>query len=299
MNGVEEIGYRMPSGALLREMKVPYVRSPLYDEMPAPRTFAELMVCLEGITWSSGHPGCWRGQADIAWPMDCTAARRLKLSHQDLDGSQDFGFSLESWVRRYEDRLLQQARMAGHGFLDGRTLSDLELLSVLRHYGAATRLMDFSRNAFVALWFACRSHPQEYGLLACLDSTAVRTIKREETLRATVTLLLDKPRARERFFLWEPRHLFERMRVQQSIFVFGKVEHKRWGTAPFKLGDPSDEEGNSDLQLFAISPQLKEDALRTNWQVFFGYDAKSLFPDISGFGSYHAPTEDFESDFFG
>jgi hypothetical protein len=41
MNGVEEIGPRMPSRALLYETKVPYVRSPLYDEMPAPRRFAE------------------------------------------------------------------------------------------------------------------------------------------------------------------------------------------------------------------------------------------------------------------
>ncbi len=96
---------------------------------------------------------------------------------------------------------------------------------MLRHYGAATRLMDFSRNAFVALWFACRSHSRNYGLLACLDSTAVRTIRREETLDATVAQLLAKPHAQVRFFLWEPRHLFERMRVQQSIFVFGGKVH--------------------------------------------------------------------------
>src|SRR3712207_4887373 len=110
MSGVEEIGHRMLSKAPLRETEVPYVRSPLYEEMPAPRTFAELMVCLEGISWLSVHPGCWRGQADIDWPIDCTAARRLKMSHQDLNGSQDCESSLESWVRRYEDRLLQQAR---------------------------------------------------------------------------------------------------------------------------------------------------------------------------------------------
>jgi hypothetical protein len=89
------------------------------------------------------------------------------------------------------------------------------------------------------------------------------------------------------------------MRVQQSIFVFGKVKDKRWGTAPFELRSPSGDEGNGDLLLFAISPELKEGALRTNWRALFGYDAKSLFPDISGFGNYHAPTEDFESDFFG
>jgi hypothetical protein len=72
MSGIEEIGHPMPSRALLREMKVPYVSSPLYDEMPAPRTFAELMVCLEEIRWSSGHPGCWLSPR---WKAGCVGTR--------------------------------------------------------------------------------------------------------------------------------------------------------------------------------------------------------------------------------
>jgi hypothetical protein len=36
-------------------------------------------------------------------------------------------------------------------------LSNLELLLELQHYGAATGLIDFSRDFLVALWFACNA----------------------------------------------------------------------------------------------------------------------------------------------
>ncbi len=39
--------------------------------------------------------------------------------------------------------------------------SDLEILAQLRHYNAATALIDFSRSPLVALWFACQEYQKE------------------------------------------------------------------------------------------------------------------------------------------
>ena len=44
----------------------------------------------------------------------------------------------------------------GHDQKNGQQLSDLEILAELQHFGAATCLIDFSRSALVALWFACQ-----------------------------------------------------------------------------------------------------------------------------------------------
>jgi hypothetical protein len=60
-----------------------------------------------------------------------------------------------------EKALIERARAAGLG----SGLGELELLARLRHHGAATRLLDCSRNAFVALWFACRWEPDQDGVL--------------------------------------------------------------------------------------------------------------------------------------
>jgi hypothetical protein len=146
-DAIEKLGKYVPirSG---RDRKFPYVRSPLYGVMPAPQTLSKLFQYLEDTSAMSIWD-CWRGQANIAWRLDSTAARRMLLHDTDIRDIIYEG-SFEGRVRNYESRLLNQARMAGHDIHGGRELSDLELLSVLRHYGAATRLMDFSRSILVA-----------------------------------------------------------------------------------------------------------------------------------------------------
>ncbi len=319
-DGVEELGRYIPAKSG-EERTFPYIRSPLYGQIPAPETLSNLFQYLEDVG-SMSIWDCWRGQADISWRLDSTAARRLLLHDTDIRELFYEG-TIEDRVRNYETRLLNQARMAGHGFYGGRELSDLELLSVLRHYGAATRLLDFSRNVLVALWFACVGHESrdKYGLLVGLEANDAWYLQTEEDLKKPITDLIDKEelvtdangeKSRVvRYWYWEPRHLFERMRVQQSLFVFGQTRERNWGTAPFLL-DPSSKSyktaGDSSIYvmsnpaLIAISPSLKasleEDMERSYWREWFGYDARSLFPDLEGFSSYHGAQQEFESAFF-
>lgn len=319
-DGVEKIGKHIPvrSGG---DRKFPYIRSPLYGEIPAPQTLSSLFRYLEHIAAMSIWD-CWRGQADISWRLDSTAARRMILHDTDIKDIIYEG-TFEERVRNYETRLLNQARMAGHGIHRGRELSDLELLSVLRHYGAATRLMDFSRNVLIALWFACTGseNRDKYGLLVGLETNNAWHLKTELNLRRPITDLIDEEETIEgpngekwsasNYWYWEPRHLFERMRVQQSLFVFGHAIQNDWGTAPFPF-DPSNKryreaEGaivvSSEPELIAISPRLKADlederGNRSFWRELFGYDARSLFPDLEGFSSYHGAQQELEITFF-
>jgi FRG domain len=91
----------------------------------------------------------WRGQADVDWPLHSGAYRRIKAQSREwLPGARDTPD--EELMVEYETRLLQQARLAGHGYAGGRSLSDLELMGLLQHHGAATRLLDFTENAFIA-----------------------------------------------------------------------------------------------------------------------------------------------------
>ena len=55
---------------------------------------------------------------------------------------------------------MKKARSLGHDQRDGKQLPDLELLAELQYFGAATCLIDFTRSALVALWFACQQGSQ-------------------------------------------------------------------------------------------------------------------------------------------
>lgn len=65
----------------------------------------------------------------------------------------------------YETSLLRHARHKGFDTENGKILTDFELLAKLQHHGAATRLVDFSKNVLVALWFAIQDNKEETGLL--------------------------------------------------------------------------------------------------------------------------------------
>ena len=77
-----------------------------------------------------------------------------------------------------------------------------ELEAVLRHYGASPRLLDLSRNIFVALWFACRGNPNDYGLLMGVESNTAPRID-EKLLEARMPELLDalQPEKGQRFYV--------------------------------------------------------------------------------------------------
>jgi hypothetical protein len=106
-DGVEKLGKLVPARSS-EDRKYPFVHSPIYGAMPAPRTLSMLFRYLEDLGAMSIWD-CWRGQADISWRLDSTAGRRM-LSY-DID-IRDIIYegSLEDRVRNYEMRLLNQAR---------------------------------------------------------------------------------------------------------------------------------------------------------------------------------------------
>ena len=92
----------------------------------------------------------FRGQEDKCWPLESSAERRLK---KGLKGRGEIPDSL--FIEYHRDNLVQKGKLRNYDKREGKQLAELELLADLQHHGAATCLLDFTRNAFVALWFAC------------------------------------------------------------------------------------------------------------------------------------------------
>ena len=161
----------------------------------------------------------FRGVKSETYEMEASACRRLPPEHKGNP----------SRLLRINERLIEDARNRGHDQKDGRTLSHLELLAELQHFGAATCLMDFSRSALIALWFACESGTRkENGV-----NGKVFAVRRDIWLKTVNSDLIQEPidhffqvdqRNRYQLYQWEPKFQNNRILAQHSVFVFGGAE---------------------------------------------------------------------------
>ena len=265
--------------------KIPMVSHEVYGSCLAPIYPSQLLIALGHL--ASLPIGAWRGQASVDWGLDPSLVRRYR-QQENRPGSA----LTEPGLRAVERALVERARAAGLG----SELGELELLARLQHHGAATRLLDCSRNAFVALWFACRWEPGKDGVLIGFELGDNAVHLDTEMLRSGVDDLLAM--ASGRLLWWQPRGLSPRISAQQAVFVFGQVVDEPWGS--IRLGKGGVSLGGTGAipgaALIFVSARLKA-ALNGIWGALLGFSEESLFPDFDGFALAHGADKPFPAEF--
>jgi FRG domain len=265
---------------------IPTVHHEVYGSCLAPAYPSQLLIALGYL--ASLPIGAWRGQASTDWSLDPSLVRRYRQHGQDGPGAT----LTEPRLRAVEKALVERARAAGLG----DDLDELELLARLQHHGAATRLLDCSRNAFVALWFACRWEPEHDGVLIAFELGENAVHLDTQLLRHGVDDLLAM--AAGRLLWWQPRSLSPRISAQQAVFVFGEVVDEPWGS--IRLGQGGVSLGGTGAvpgaALIFVSAQLKA-ALNGMWEPLLGFSEESLFPDFDGFALAHGIGKPFPAQF--
>jgi hypothetical protein len=266
--------------------QIPTRSHPVYGSCLAPAYPSQLLIALAQL--ADLPIGAWRGQASIDWMLDPSLVRRYRRRAEPGNAPR----VSEAGLRSLERELIERARAAG---LAGN-LCELELLARLQHHGAATRLLDCSRNAFVALWFACRWEPERDGVLLGFELGDNAVHLDTELLRHGIDDLLAM--AAGRLLWWQPRSLSPRISAQQAAFVFGETVDERWGSIRLGQGEVSLGEIGAvpGAALILVSPELKT-SLNGVWSRLFGFSEESLFPDFDGFALAHGVDKPFPTDF--
>ena len=248
------------------------------------KSVADYLVEIQNIT--KGVDCVFRGQADDDWRLKSGAERRIKSamltaipsSSSKQNATQaiisalkkDEGWLLSDNMVDYHKNLLAEARHKGFGLLDGRELSDLELLTQLQHFGAATCLLDFTENALVALYFSCRSNDCKDGEIFCVPhrniSTAPKNIEISELLQ------------NRKLYQWRP-------------IMQGAVERRIICQAGlFLINLPHDQVGIEKIPIKAADKERIRGELKNTYQI----SADTLFIDLSGFAQNQASRRDLE-----
>lgn len=91
----------------------------------------------------------FRGQGDVAWPIESTLLRLVKRCHSEWNDPET--------PNLYERKMLQEFKYRFPLYDSSKIIepnNNVEWLTLMQHYGTPTRLIDFTKSIFVALFFA-------------------------------------------------------------------------------------------------------------------------------------------------
>ena len=182
---------------------------------------------LDKIREATLKPGvyAYRGQADSSWSLRSGATRRM-IGEAGDEIQSELRFP-QMYVSYHLDTLLEPARTQGFGIEEVRSISDLQLLAKLQHFGAATGLLDFTWDPLIALWFACQGAPCRDGKLYVVntnDTIHFARISNDENEHKIENVFISS-RNSPALYYWEPTlngDAMPRILRQRSVFVIGR-----------------------------------------------------------------------------
>ena len=205
----------------------------------------------------------FRGVSTESYKIEASAYRRL--SETDRNNP--------SKLLKINKDLIEKARSLGHDQRDTQQLSDLELLAELQHFGAATCLIDFSRSALVALWFACQqgSQTEANGKVFAVrhdDMVRLKTVNPELLKKDIDYFLKLDENGRYPLYQWQPKLQNNRIIAQQSVFVFSGAQIEEESVCVI--------EKNSKQNILIALDKIS------------GITKANIYPDFDGFARLHA-----------
>lgn len=230
----------------------------------------------------------FRGVPDKKYKIEASACRRLPKADRNNPVK----------LLKINQELIDKARLLGHDQLSGQRLFDLGLLAELQHFRAATCLIDFTRNALVALWFACEqiatkeaedksSEENEIketdGKVSAVridDPARFRTVTSELLEKDLDHFFKEDENDRYPLYQWQPKRQNNRIIAQQSVFIFGG--------AKIEAEDECTVVGSNKQDILSALDKLS------------GITEATIYPDSDGFARLHVHNNpDFEPDLQG
>lgn len=214
-------------------------------------------------------PFLYRGQPESDWPVNCSAVRRLTgFATSPIEAQ-----LIDQILVGYLEYLIGKARKRGFTPSDlDESAADLELMAHLQHQGAATGLIDFTRQPLAALWFACNESSDKDGAVYALPHPEVAEIKHRDVLEKRIQPFYDE----NKLWSWEPPVLGSRIVAQSSIFVFGVP------AIPLPK-----------MEKLTI-PAASKSSLLGELEAVYGINEEELFPDFSGYAAANSSRKAFD-----
>jgi hypothetical protein len=215
-------------------------------------SLVDFLTALDGY---SGGVWLFRGQAVESWQLRPKVGRPEYLSRGEF--------------RTHDLQMFHEWRDQAGAFTDSIPADDFECLAYAQHHGLATRLLDWSANPLVALYFAVETHPSANGAVFahCPASYLYPKTHRLEGF--------------DRVAAYRPKPFDQRLLSQATVFTYHP--HPDVALTPGAITLPTGApptQSKVDMAKIIIRAEAKP-LLFTDLEEI-GISRKTLFPSLEG-----------------
>ncbi|MGA9723662.1 MAG: FRG domain-containing protein [Candidatus Binatus sp.] len=163
-----------------------------------------------------------------------------------------------------EDKMLEEFKREALPFLDRMQFSSLQWLALAQHGGLPTRMIDWTRNPLVALWFAVRDQPKDQ---------APAVVWAYSYQFSDVISDSKDPFDIAKVYVYFPEHVYRTIQAQDGVFTV----HPRMNRF-----EQFETIRDADMMLTKI--EIPSEVFRhIRWSLYrLGTHEGSLFPGLSG-----------------
>ena len=216
----------------------------------------------------------FRGQSDSSWTLKPTILRQLERH----------GIGRQMGIR-FERTILREFFAKAHLFenfitRDFKEGNALVTFSLMQHYGASTRLLDWTRSPYVALYFAINNNFSKDGVIYLFNQTLLNEITKDDYYKKEDNLFSEE---NDSNFIMTLMSNFETRRSssQQGIYSVAANIDKDHATLIHSAFLEKNVNGKLYSCKLIIDKEVKHEFLaRLNK---LNLKADQLFPDIYGF----------------